>query len=337
MFPKIILWLTRAVWKDGASRLIFFGPIFFILSLPVLAIGLYHVISVDKKLDGIATEQRQLLAVSAAALLGEKLDTVAGFINAFANHPKIRELVSEKKWDEALDYVKFFRLSDDQSYIDGIFFVDLDGNLTTITPPSPEALGRSFAFRDWYKGALSSGRLYLSEVYRRVQKPEYNIVAMVSPIIGEDGLPIGIVGFQIKIDHFAEWSSDIATGSLGSVSVVDQRGHVVSDPRHPSQGLIIDFSEIAAVKKVRNKETGAEISFNPYENEKQVIAYAPVIGYGWGVLIKQNASNALADTINSRLIHLTGLGLLLLWVFFLIYLILRTIEYFKSGCDNIPK
>lgn len=330
MLTKVIVWLANTVWQNGKRRKFLYCLTLLSFGLPTLFIGMYHVVLVDRGLAELALEQRQLLAISAANALREKLDGTSDFISVFAAHPKIRQLVSGEKWNEALEYVKFFQPLGDQSFIDGLFFVDPEGKLTAITPSAPEALGESFAFRDWYRGVQSTGHLYLSEAYQRVNKPQYNVVTIAAPVIGENGLLVGIVGFQMRLSHFAEWSKKINTGSLGIVSIVDQYGHILSHPRYSSEGAIADFSGLPIMKDLQQGKTGTKVLFNSFEREEQVVAYAPVSGYGFGVLVEQAAPAAFAERTKDRFVHIVLLGLLLLWNIFLAYLILLTIEHFEK-------
>lgn len=329
MLTKIIALLVNAARGRGNRRSITYGIILITLSLPVIAVSIYHVIAVDSGLRASALNEQKHFAVSTAAALNDRLEYISSFISIYSTHPKIRRLASEKKWDEAIEYLKYFRPLETEQFISGLFFSDSEGNLTSITPPAPEAIGKNFSYRDWYKGVQSTGYLYLSEVYQRANEPKYNVVAIAAPILGEDGLLIGIVGFQIRLEYFAEWSKKINTSNFGFISIIDRYGHIISHPKYAPQGSIMDFSSLFVVKNLQ-KGNGVEVLFNPIEKTKQAIAYAPITHYGLTVLVEQDATIAFRTGTNSRLAHALSLGLLLLWDIFLIYLLIKTIEFFQG-------
>lgn len=337
MLKKIIPWLAHIIWRKGYQKAIVYFLIFFSLSLPLILICIYHTVSTDRVLRDFILEEQRASAVSVAGRLEEKLDGIANFVINFTTNPQIRQLVAKEKWTSALEYVKLFQFSTNQTSIDDVFFTDSRGNITAITPSTPEVLGKNFAFRDWYKGVVSSGQVYLSEAYQRVQKPQYNIVTMAAPIVGEDGQMIGIVGFQIRLDRFADWSKAINNGSPGFIAIVDQYGHAVSYPQFPPQGPIVDLSGLSAVKDAQKKNAGAEILFNTFDGKDEAIAYAPVSKYNWDVLVVQTTAVAFAERTVTHAVHIFMFGLLLLWGCFLIYFILKILEHFQDHFENTTR
>ena len=76
--------------------------------------------------------------------------------------------------------------------------------------------------------------------------------------------------------------------------ITDRGGRVVSHPRLPSQGEVMDFSGVAPVQKAIQGERGVVRSRDPLDPEEQVGAYAPILGYGWAVVVQQPARMAFA-------------------------------------------
>ena len=328
MLTKFIAGIAHVIWKDGRRKKALYVLVFFSFSLPIAAISVYHVVSVDRDVTERALRQRQYLATSTATALEEKLDSISNFVTLFADHPQIRYLASQKKWNEVIDYAELFSVLDNQSFIEGIFFTDPQGKGEGSIPLTPGLVGQDFSFRDWYGGVVRTGRVYLSEAYQRMSEPQYNIVAIAAPIIGDNGLLAGIVGFQMRLEHFANWAKAINTNSHGLISIVDQSGRIVSYPQSSSLGgVIVDFPDPLIANNLNKRETGANVIFNSLEKEKQVIAFAPITGYGWGLVVQQNTTDAFAQRTKSRLAHGIALGLLLVWGLFLIYLMLKAVEH----------
>src|SRR5207237_8037056 len=86
-----------------------------------------------------------------------------------------RQLVSEGKWDEALEILKNVRV--DFPFIDRVFLADPTGTLMADTPALPAVRGKNFAVRDWYRGVSNKWKPYVSDVYQRAAEPRYNVIA----------------------------------------------------------------------------------------------------------------------------------------------------------------
>ncbi|MDO8676534.1 MAG: hypothetical protein Q7K16_02690, partial [Candidatus Azambacteria bacterium] len=152
MVTRIIIWLAHIVWKDNRRRKALYGFVFLVFLGPILFFSLYHTVVFEQNITKLTLQQREISAVSAAAVLNERLDAVQNFLVVFATHPKIRQLVSQKKWNEAIDLLQFFKPRFKEEFVDQIFLVDPSGIFVASDPPAPEVMDKNFAFRDWYKG-----------------------------------------------------------------------------------------------------------------------------------------------------------------------------------------
>ncbi|MDO8600751.1 MAG: hypothetical protein Q7R73_04030 [bacterium] len=97
MVTRIITWLAHIVWKDNRRRKALYGFVFFVFLGPILFFSFYHTILFGKNITELTLRQQEVSAVSAAAILNERLDAVQNFLVVFASHPKIRQFVSQKK------------------------------------------------------------------------------------------------------------------------------------------------------------------------------------------------------------------------------------------------
>ena len=174
------------------------------------------------------------------------------------------------------------------------FLSDADGNVKSVSPAAPEVLGKNFAYRDWYKGAISTGKPYVSEVYKRANGPKINVVAMATPIMGDNQKIAGILVFQVSLDHFLDLTQKIPIGANGFVSVVDKNGQIVASPEYLTQDMIINQDNISVVKDVLSGKTGVSQIYDSKQNTAFLVAYQPSL-YHWGILVEQPISNAFAE------------------------------------------
>jgi signal transduction histidine kinase len=91
-----------------------------------------------------------------------------------------------------------------------------------------------------------------------------------------------------------DWMHTIELGPAGVVSLVDRQGQLAAHPQLMPEGEMRDVSSVPAVQKVLRGECGVHIAFDPVAQEARVVAYAPVPGYGWGVMVEQPTRTAFA-------------------------------------------
>jgi signal transduction histidine kinase/CheY-like chemotaxis protein len=166
--------------------------------------------------------------------------------------------------------------------------------------------------------------------------PHYNVIAVAIPIRSQtDGAVAGILGLRVRIDAFLEWTRNIEVGPAGVVYVVDRKGQLIAHPRFAPQGNIVDFSMVPVVAKTLRGESGVQVQANPVEREERVSAFAPVPGYGWGVVAAQPTATAFAlkrSTLNSSLFVY---GLIILLSGSLAYVILQSLAQRKQAEEEL--
>lgn len=248
----------------------------------------------NQKLTKFTYNIFQQLAATSSNELDEKLDELTRLGISFATNPKFRDNVNQGRWEEAALVTDVYKNISDEQFIDLIFLADAQGNIKGASPRSLDIIGKNFSYRDWYQGVSSSAQPYVSEVYRRANAPEKNVVAVAIPIIGEDQLLIGILVFQVRLDHFLDWITKISAGTNGFAYIVDQKGQIVADPEYAPQDKIINQSGVTQVQYVLAGKSGVE---EVYDSKKQInvlLAYHPS-RYHWGVLVQQPVARAFSE------------------------------------------
>jgi PAS domain S-box-containing protein len=274
--------------------------------------------------------QKRSISHLASIIVHDELDKLVDICDAVASRPKVVELTSVEKWDELPGYI--YDLPKRFTYIEAVFIADKHGTLKAGVPDFTEIIGKNFAFRDWYRGVSKNWQTYVSEVYKRANQPQYNIIAIAAPIRTKDGTNIaGILVFQIRLDIFGGWDTKLDSGKGGFVYITDQRGRIVYHPKYSAQGKIIDFSSAPLVQKLLKQESGIEIMYDSVDKEKSLTAYEPVDNYGWGIIISQPLKFAFSlrnDELRFFLIAYLLIGCLILIV---TYLVNRNISMIRKS------
>ncbi len=326
----MITWIARVLAPTHPHRRLYYIFFFVLFLSPLIVTAAYGYGQVKTELTERALSRREAIAFPTALALEEKLESLIHLGESFADHPRVREAILAGNWDKAIDLLSIFKTLTEEPFLDRIFLADAQGTETADFPELTGAVGKNFAFRDWYKGITATGKPYVSEIYRRTAEPQINVVAVAIPITDSESLLKGILVLQLRPDRFLDWLKDIDVGQGGLVYVVDQHGNLVAHPKLDPQGEIENFSKVPIIEQVLRGESGTQIQYNPIEKEERLAAYEPVRKYGWGVIVTQSTETAFAARNSTlRTISLVYVVALILNIFF-IYLILYTILHFQK-------
>lgn len=117
---------------------------------------------------------------------------------------------------------------------------------------------------------------------------------------------------QIATTHFIELSRSINFGKKGHAAIVDRSGTVIAHPRQEWVDVRKNISQISAVARMMNGETGIEEFYSPAVNKDMIAGITSVPGAGWGVMVPQPVSEIyekVAKNQSSLLLILGGAAL----------------------------
>jgi signal transduction histidine kinase len=283
------------------------------------AMGSYH--EIDRELTATALSRRAAVSQLAATTLSEKFNRLVDVAVSLATRVRFRELIAAGSFVEASKILG--DVPRDFPFIERLFLTDREGVLMADVPALPGVTGVSFSHRDWYAGVSRHWRPYLSAVYKHAAEPQVAVFAVAVPIKSAAGTVSGILVMQIQPVTFFEWLRGIVFEVDEYVYVVDTKGQAVFHSGFPGRGEPGDFSKVPTVQKVQKGEFGVEIAPDPIGKEDSVSAYAPVTGYGWGIVAQQSTRAAFAAK-EQQLSHLlSAYGLTLLLCILGVYLVTR--------------
>ncbi|BAV34300.1 hypothetical protein SCL_2009 [Sulfuricaulis limicola] len=324
--------------RDAGESLIARAPVRWMLLLLVsaaviaTAAGSYR--EIDRELTAVALLRRETVAKITAVTIAEKFGRVVDVAISLSTRVHFRNLVAQGQWSEAIEIMR--TVPQDLPHIERLFLTDTRGTLMADMPALPQVRGVNFAFRDWYQGVSRDWRPYVSPVYTRAAPPQINVFAVAAPIRNAGGGVAGILVLQIRAESLLEWINAIDTGRKGFVYLVDSKGQLAFHSRHPDRPEIVDLSGIPVVGKLLHGEHGVETGLDPVENEEAIVAYAPVPGYGWGVVSHQPLHASLAYITKEAQLRrlLTGYGFILALCALAIYMASRIASERRRAEDD---
>jgi signal transduction histidine kinase len=300
---------------------------------PIIFVGVFHVLKSYHDFTAVTLSERRMIASLAATTLHEKFERLTAIGISLATRVQFRRLIQAGQWDEAVEILQ--SVPEDFPFIERVLLADPHGTLMADTPALPDVRGVNFAYRDWYQGVAPTGIPYVSDAYQRAAAPQYHVIAAAIPIKIDEHRITGILVLQVRLQSLLEWMHTIELGPGGVVYLVDRRGQIAAHPELAPDGELRDVSSVPSVEKVLRGEGGADIASDSLAQEARVVAYAPVPGYGWGVMAEQPTRTAFAAR-NRELRHLgLAYGLVALASGTFAYWILRTLTERRRAAYQI--
>src|SRR2546423_13583835 len=106
--------------------------------------------------------QDDTIARSVAAAIEAREQGHLSILRSYAGRFRFRESVKQLDRKEAEVHLRQLLASFPQ--LDRVFLSDPAGTVWATEPEAPSIYGRSYAFRDWYRGVSASWQPYMSEV-----------------------------------------------------------------------------------------------------------------------------------------------------------------------------
>lgn len=321
-FFKVI----RDLFIVGGARIwLLYAVVLFVVIAPAASIRVANYSKLSSDLKNLTITKRQSQVDSIARSLSDRLQQLDAYTLALASHPQVRMDVAAGKWQEAIDLIAINRQFRSDPYDDRVFLANAQGLLQADTPELPGVRGQDFSYRPWYTVVIGQGQTYVSSAYRRVAAPQLNVISIAAPIMDTDNKIVGIVVTQVSLDHFADWMGQQNIGTDELAYIIDQEGQIITHPDNPAQGDIVTMAQSTEVRNVLGGLSGTVV-IGDATPEQQLLSYAPVKKYGWGVMVEQPLASASAgqtDTLQKFLmLELLGSA----WNFTILLMLLMTIH-----------
>jgi two-component system, NtrC family, sensor kinase len=259
----------------------------------------YEALKLQKQQDEL------VVARNVAAQVDEVLAKARQTVESLGEYSSIRDGGLEEQ-RQALTLVA--RVTE---LIDGFVIWGPDGTsrVMDLTEPDTRQLVPGSASEQLVSPVLSSGQTMFSRVYRP-EGGEGAVLAITAPI-RRGGAPVGALsGVILMKNHSMGGIEAIRIGKSGYAYIVDEEGNVIVHPQR--ERLHENLRQHPPVEALLKSREGV-IEFTNQDGIKVVAAYAPVRETGWGVVVRQPASESYsyADAMFHRLTWVFVGGLLL--------------------------
>jgi signal transduction histidine kinase len=333
MTKSISAWLARMLIRSGRPNRPVFLLLLLVLVSPVILVAALGYEEIDRDLTALALQRRESLAFLAAATLKADLDRLRDIGVALGTRVRFRDLISRGRWEEAVAILE--HVPADFPFIERVFLADRAGTLMADSPALPGVRGTAFAHRDWYRGAMETGQVYVSEIYRRAAEPQRTVLAVAFPVRAGDGAISGILVLQVRLARLLDWTRQVDLGQEGTLYLVDRKGHLAAHSSRDVEAELLDVSERGPVRRALRGESGTTIESGDEGGAPLVASVRVVPDYRWGIVAEQPAAAAFAERDRALRRLLAACVLILLLAAALAILLLRALVERRASEERI--
>lgn len=276
--------------------------------------------------------------------IAENLDLYLG--NAMETVHTAATFSSESSGDMQSIRNEIFRIYDNFSYFDLIFFMDKQGKIQFSKPTNKEVTDVFvYQHRDYFdeikrKQSSTISRLFMSTILKR---PHFVLAA---PVFDRENW-IGLIGCGIPVENIEKIIQTSKHNFDGKVWVIDSSGAVIINPqtdtlltiehlRHPiiqtQDGQRYDYREIL---KNRMELDG----IREYDGERYIASIRMLEKFGWMIMVEQTESSLQleANLFNRRMMNALLLVLMTAVIFTVFFssLITKPIQRLVGDTENV--
>ena len=278
---------------------------------------------IDKELTGVTLSRREAIAQLMAVTLEERFDRLVDIAISLSTQAQLQDLVAQERWTDAIGFLHSVPRNLPQ--IERLFLTDPRGVLKADIPALPGVRGMNFSHREWFQGVSRNWQAYVSPAYTRSAIPQINVFAVAVPVKKAKSAISGILVLQIRIENLLKRMQAVRLGPEGFIYIIDSRNQVAFHSKHSERKGMIDASVTPILQRLRGGEHGADIAFDPMEQEESILAYAPLPQYDWGVVIQQPTRSSIGLAVRDQQLRRLSIGYFLVFLFsaFAIFLVTR--------------
>ena len=165
------------------------------------------------------------------------------------------------------------------------------------------AAGFDASTRPWFKGAVATGKVFMTEPYWSTVGGTGITVTLGKPMI-QNGSLVAVIGLDVSLAEVMNLFDKIQVGETGSVFVLGPKGEFVYHHDHEFKGPSITeldggkYKDLAA-RLMSNKE---EVFSAEFDGQEMYFASRPVGTTGWTVVVNVPHDEAFAAVTHVSLI-----------------------------------
>jgi PAS domain S-box-containing protein len=269
--------------------------------LPVTLLAATSIVLASRQVTSEVNKRMATTAAVSSVVVGQQTTDLVALVQSYAIRRSLVTSVSGGSGADTPIEVNLSNLAHAVPGISAAFVASVQGTSLDVYPLEPSVIGTNFAYRDWYKGLVASGRPYVSDAIATKEAGNPLAVTVSDYIRTSNGTPVGILGINYSLRYLTAFSTHIGRAEGISLDVTDRVG--TSLTAGGSHGLV-SLAGDPRVKAALSGRSGlldyAPVLSGGVRGPKELSAYTPVAGTGWTVVASIPDSVAFAGLFRLR-------------------------------------
>jgi PAS domain S-box-containing protein len=281
----------------------------------VALLAISSIVLASNQVTTVVNKQVQTTAAVSAVVIGKQTSDLVTLVHSYATRPSLADGVARGARGDAAVAFNLASLAGSVPGISASFMADLHGTSRSTFPPEPSVYGTNFAYREWFKGLVVSGRPFVSNAIETKEASHALAVTVTDYIRGSDGRPVGILGVNYSLQSIQSFAANVGQAQGITLKVTDRVG--TSLTAGGARGLVA-LARDPRVQAALAGRTGLR-DYTPLlaggrHGPEELSAYAPVPATGWTVIASIGKSVAFAGLVRLRdtVLGITALLVLIL-------------------------
>jgi PAS domain S-box-containing protein len=253
--------------------------------LPVALLATGSIVLASRQVTSEVDKQVQTTAAVSSVVIGQQTSNLTALLKLFATRHSLITNVSGGGGADTTIETNLENLAQATPGISASFVASLAGKSLATYPSEPSVYGTDFAYGDWYKGLVATGRPFVSNAFVTKGASYALAVTVAAYIRGSNGAPVGILGVNDSLQAIRSYSENVGRVQGITLRVTDRAG--TSLTAGGADGLV----SLAADPRVRAARAGrtgllnsAPVTVGGGHGPLELSAYTPVAGSGWTVV-----------------------------------------------------
>lgn len=246
----------------------------------------------------LAESRDQELANVGAERVSERMENLLRSLLVLVDQPEmqtgdvdVQDLVIRERGRELL--------ADFTNRDGGIIILDSDGIVSVTRPFRPDLIGQDFSQEPYFQYVRTNRSFTFSDIIPEPSTGQ-DVVVIAVPIIqaqSNDFMGAMAIRFYIDFQRLGQEVQKLKVGEQGVAYLIDRNGRLIY---HPIDSLIgTDFSYREAVKQLQAGNREGAITSQEPDGSRTVEGYAVVPITGWGLVIGEPWTQAVAPALTS--------------------------------------
>jgi PAS domain S-box-containing protein len=269
--------------------------------LLVVLMALISIVLASHQVTSDVNKQVRTTASVSSVVVSQKLSDFVTLVESYATRPSLFSEVNAGSPDDGQVEANLASLAHAYPGISATFITSLSGTSLYTYPLEPSVIGTNFAYRQWYKGLVATGRPYLSNAIVTKEAGNPLAVTVTAYLEGPGGQRDGILGVNYGLGAIKSFATHVGRPQGVTLTLTDRAGtSLTAGGAHGLVSLNSDPLVGAALKGRTGLSTYTPVLGDGRRGPTELSAYEPIGATGWAVVASVRKDVAFAGLSRLR-------------------------------------